>query len=426
MKKEIIKNSTLSEQHYCYRHKSGLSIVLYPMKGYSTAFALFGTNYGSIDTTFKTNKDDDFVTVPEGIAHFLEHKLFESEDGDAFSLFAKTGASANAFTSFSKTCYLFSTTDNFEESLEALISFVQAPYFTKETVDKEQGIIAQEIQMYRDDPNWRVFTNLLCALYHKNPVRIDIAGTVESIAKIDKDLLYRCYNTFYNLNNMVVCIAGNFDEEKAAEIIEKNLKETEKIEVTTKFDDEPDTIAQKEYLLDLSVSIPLFYIGYKESPVCKENEIAEQIKTDLILSSIIGKGSELYRELYEESLINETFSSDVFCDRGYFASLFCGESKDPRAVMERIKNEIEKYKKSGIDSETFDRVKRSMYGSAILCFNDVSQVAQELVTSYFSGQTIYDPMEIIKNTTLDDVNTRLKNCFDPEKMAISIVNPIKQ
>ncbi len=425
MEKKIIKNDVLNEQYYHYKHKSGLSIILYPMEGYSSAYALFGTNYGSIDTSFKTQNDSDFITVPEGIAHFLEHKLFESEDGDAFSLFAKTGASANAFTSFDKTCYLFSTTDNFDESLKALITFVQAPYFTKETVEKEQGIIGQEIKMYEDDPNWRVFFNLLTALYVNNPVRIDIAGTTQSISKIDKDLLYSCYNTFYNLNNMVVCIAGNFDEESAAKIIEDNLKECEKVEIISKVPDEPKTVAKKEFVQDLSVAMPLFNIGYKETPVSKEEELEVQIRCELILSAIVGRSSELYKDMYDSALINTTFGTEVFSGRGYFANVFSGESRNPKLVMEKIANCIESYKEKGIDEETFKRVKKAMYGNSILLFNNVEGVANELVASYFADGEIYDVMDVIKAVTLEDINEQLRNSFNKEYMSISIVNPVE-
>lgn len=425
MEKRIIKNDVLNEQYYHYKHKSGLSILLYPMEGYSSAYALFGTNYGSIDTTFKTQQDHDFITVPEGIAHFLEHKLFESEDGDAFSLFAKTGASANAFTSFDKTCYLFSTTDNFDESLKALIGFVQAPYFTKETVEKEQGIIGQEIKMYEDDPNWRVFFNLLTALYVNNPVRIDIAGTTDSISKIDKDLLYSCYKTFYNLSNMVVCIAGNFDEESAAKLIEENLKDCEKVEIISKVPEEPDTVAKKEFVQNLSVAMPLFNIGYKEKPVTKEEELNVQIKCELIQSAIVGRGSALYKELYDSSLINATFGTEVFSGRGYFANVFAGESRNPKLVMEKIADCFDCYKEKGIDEATFLRVKKAMYGNSILLFNDVEGVANELVASYFADGGIYDVIDVIKAVTLEEVNEQLKTSFHREYIAISIVNPIK-
>lgn len=426
MEKIVVENSILNEKYYHYKHKSGLSILLYPMKGYSSAYALFGTNYGSIDTTFKTDNDTDFVTVPEGIAHFLEHKLFESEDGDAFTLFAKTGASANAFTSFDKTCYLFSTTDKFEESLEALITFVQQPYFTKETVEKEQGIIGQEIKMYQDDPGWRVMFNLLLALYKNNPVRIDIAGTVDSIAKIDKDLLYRCYNTFYNLNNMAVSIAGNFDVEKAAEIIENNLKDTQRIEIETKIPYEDESVAQKEIEQSLAVSIPLFNIGFKEKPATTpEEELARQLESEIILEAAMGKGSELYKEMYDSSLINSTFGTEVFCGRGFFTEIICGESRNPKLVMEKVNAELAKLKQNGIDENTFNRIKKMMYGRVVLSFNDVEMVAHELISSHFSGRGIYTAVDEIKNITLESVNNRLKNAFNAENSSISIITPVK-
>lgn len=425
MQKEIIKSDILNEEYYFLKHESGLKILLYPMKGASSSYALFGTKYGSIDTTFKTQNDDDFITVPEGIAHFLEHKLFESEDGDAFSLFAKTGASANAFTSFEKTCYLFSTTDNFDESLKALITFVQSPYFTKETVEKEQGIIGQEIRMYEDDPNWRVFFNLLVALYKNNPVKIDIAGTVESISHIDKDLLYRCYHTFYNLNNMIVSIAGNFNVDSAIKIIEENLKPCEKVVVTTKIPDEPSEVAQKEFVQNLQVAIPLFNIGYKEETVEEENILKRQIKYDLILSVVAGKSSELYKEMYQEGLINSSFGKEVFCGRGYMVNVFGGESRKPKVVMEKINEKIKFYKQNGIPQYEFDRIKKSMYGRAIMNFNDVDEVANDLISVHFSNNNIYDTINIVANLTCDEVNDLLKNSFNEESLAISIVNPIE-
>ena len=423
MKPQVIKSELLKEEYYFYRHKSGLGILLYPMKGFQSAYALFGTNYGSVDTIFKTQKDGDFTEVPEGIAHFLEHKLFESEDGDAFELFAKTGASANAFTSFEKTCYLFMGTENFEDSLKALVTFVQDPYFTEKTVQKEQGIIGQEIKMYEDDPNWRVFFNLLTALYHNNPVRIDIAGTTDSIAKINKDLLYRCYHTFYNLNNMVISIAGCFDVETAAKIIEENLKDSEKIEIERKTPDEPEDVFKAEHIQKLSVAIPLFQIGYKEKPAVEKEQLPLQIKYNLLMNAIAGKGSELYREMYEEGLVNDTFSKEVFCGRGYLTNIFSGESREPKKVMERIDAEIRKFQQTGIDLQTFERVKKSLYGSAVQSFNDVEQVANDMVNAYFTGHSIYDALDIICSVTAEEINSLLQQSFQKEKCAISIIEP---
>ena len=240
---QVITGKQVGDSYWKIQHPSGLTILLYPKENCSTTYAIFGTRYGSIDNCFQRSDEPAPETVPEGIAHYLEHKLFESEDGDAFERYAKTGASANAFTSFESTCYLFSCTDKLYESLEILLDFVQSPYFTEQTVQKEQGIIGQEIKMYDDDPSWRVMFNYLKAMYHSHPIKEDIAGTVESIAKITPELLYRCYNTFYNLGNMVLALAGNFDKEKVLEVCDRMLKPAEPVSVRRVFS-QPDSIVR--------------------------------------------------------------------------------------------------------------------------------------------------------------------------------------
>ena len=222
-----LKSPRTGDSIFVEDHASGLKIMVYPKPGYRSAYAVFGTRYGSVNTRFKA--DGELVSVPDGIAHFLEHKMFESEEGDAFAKYAKTGASANAFTSFDQTCYLFSCTENFEKSFEILLDLVQSPYFTEQTVQKEQGIIGQEIRMYDDSPDWRVMVNLLNALYHNHPVKIDIAGTVESIAEITAEKLYQCYRAYYNLHNMVLCVAGNVDPGEVVKIADRKLKPVEKV-----------------------------------------------------------------------------------------------------------------------------------------------------------------------------------------------------
>lgn len=210
---------------------SGLTVYLMEKSQYASSYAIFGTKYGSIDTRFSKDGGEE-INVPEGIAHYLEHKLFESEDGDAFTKYAETGASANAFTSFDRTCYLFSCSDKFYENLDILLNFVQNPYFTAENVQKEQGIIGQEIRMYDDNPGWCVLFNLLKAMYINHPVRIDIAGTTESIAEINADLLYKCYETFYNPSNMFICIVGNIDIDKTLKQIESSVVDRRSVEIT--------------------------------------------------------------------------------------------------------------------------------------------------------------------------------------------------
>ncbi|MBQ4153065.1 MAG: insulinase family protein [Oscillospiraceae bacterium] len=422
----VIKDEKLKESYITFTHPTGLQVFLYPMKGYSTAYALFGTKYGSIDTCFKTDADADFVEIPEGVAHFLEHKLFESEEGDAFTLFAQTGASANAFTSFDKTCYLFSCADHFEESLGHLLTFVQEPYFTAQTVEKEQGIIGQEIRMYDDEPGWRVFFNLLTALYHNHPVRIDIAGTVESIAKIDDKLLYRCYNTFYNLNNMVLSIAGNFDVDKAIAIIDQKLKPAKEIQIERKTVEEPMTVLQHETVQRLEVALPLFHIGFKEKPEEGLALLKAELETEILLKVIAGSGSQLYRRLYDSGLINDAFGTEVHSGRGYFSGIFAGESKDPRKVYEEIVKEIVYFRENGLPEEDIERVKRAMYGRSIRGLNDVEDVANLLVSTYFEGVGVFDAVHLIAAVTPEDIAARFASSFDPERSAISIVEPIKE
>ncbi len=416
-----ITNTNIDEKYYSFTHKSGLKVLLYPMPQSSTTYALFGTNYGSVDVCFKTDDMKDFVTVPDGIAHFLEHKLFESEQGDAFTLFAKTGASANAFTSFDKTCYLFSCADNFNQSLEILLSFVTDPYFTKETVQKEQGIIGQEIRMYEDDPNWRVFFNTLEALYVNNPVRRDIAGTIESIAQIDDKLLYDCYNTFYNLNNMVLGIAGKFEIDDVLEIMDKTLNKSEQIGITTKTPDEPQQVCKKEVVQNLEVAVPLFAIGFKEQVPDKDELVKVAVETDILLELIAGKSSALYRRLYDEGLINQTFSCETVNGRGFFCTMFEGESRNPRKVKQEILKEIERLKADGIDEGDFSRIKKAHYGQSIRDFTNPTKVANSLVNSYFCGCSVYDFIDATSKVTLSDVAQRFQKTFMSERSVISIV-----
>ena len=270
MSKYAVKeNKMLGEKHYSFKHSSGLEVFVFP-KAMTTSYAIFATRYGAVDNKFKLDSDKDFTVVPDGIAHFLEHKLFECEGGvDAFELFAKTGASANAYTSNTMTGYLFSCTEKFYESLEILLDFVTHPYFTEATVNKEQGIIAQEIKMYEDHPGARLHKELMRALYAKNKINIDVAGTVESIAQIDAQILYKCYNTFYNLNNMTLCVCGNVDVDLVKDVCDKMLSVAEPFNVIrdTEDSDEPRHVNKTRAYCSLDVSKPIFAIGIKDNDI---------------------------------------------------------------------------------------------------------------------------------------------------------------
>ncbi|MFA5658882.1 MAG: pitrilysin family protein [Oscillospiraceae bacterium] len=421
MEKQIIRNERTGEEYYKIKHPSGLTIFVWEMKGFSTTEALFGTKYGSINIRFKTENEDDFVDVPSGIAHFLEHKLFENEDTDVFDLYAKTGANANAYTSFDKTCYLFSTGDKYQEALEILLSFVQSPYFTKETVDKEMGIIGQEIRMYDDNPDWRVFFNLLDAIYVSHPVKIDIAGTVESISEIDAALLYRCYNTFYNLNNMVLSIAGNCKADEVLEIADKFLKKSSDIGLETAFPDEPETVNKKEVIQKLPVGTPIFNVGFKTKPVSGESAIRAEMTASIILSLLGGSTSPLYRQLFDDGLINSSFSTEVFSGDGYFVNIFGGDSKNPQEVFSKIKSEIDRAKKDGLDRDEFEIIKKSKYGKLIRGFNNVEACASLMLNSHFNGVEAFETIEALANISYEETMNGLNEMFDNDKASISII-----
>ena len=421
MKKEIFE-SEIGESYVKAVHSSGLKIYILEKPQYNSAYAIFGTKYGSIDTCFSV--DGNETRVPEGIAHFLEHKLFESEDGDAFTKYAKTGAYANAFTSFDKTCYLFSCSDRFYDNLDILLDFVQSPYFTQQTVKKEQGIIGQEIRMYDDSPAWRVMFNMLLSMYKNHPVRIDIAGTVESIARIDADLLYKCYNTFYNPSNMFLCIAGNVDTERILKQVEESVKQTEPVEITRINDNEPDTVLKPYVEQSLAVAQPLFCFGYKETAETQRS-VKERICTAILMETVAGEASPLYKRLVDEGLINDEFSSEYFTGNGYSAVIFEGESSDPKRVAEEIKKEVERIKHEGIDKKLFSAVRCGMYGNAIRMFDNVESIAMQFVDCAMSDSGLFDEIKYLKSVTADDVFKRLA-LWDNDKTVLSVINPVEE
>lgn len=421
MHKKEVKSAVLGESYFEVDHPSGLKIMILPKKDYKSTYAVFGTKYGSIDTRFKRSDQDSFTTVPEGIAHFLEHKLFESEDLDAFARYAKTGASANAYTSFDKTCYLFSCTDKFAQSLEILLDFVQHPYFTKETVEKEQGIIGQEIRMYDDEPNWLVLFNLLRCLYREHPVRIDIAGTTASISEITADLLYDCYHTFYNLNNMALCIAGNVDVEQVLALCDKYLVPAAPLSIERSFTPESREIGADYKEHHLPVSVPVFALGYKEKCETPDRTLRELMETGILLEVLAGKTSPLYKDLFEKGLINTGFGTEYFTGYGFESILFEGESRDPHAAAQLIKNEIRRLREEGIDPSIFEASRKKLYGREIMAFNDVDQIANAMISNYFSGFSLFDALALYPQITLEDIENRLRSTMEEQYAALSVV-----
>ena len=423
MNKREYFDRTLGVKYIEAEHESGLKILVCPRPEYRSAYALFGTKYGSIDTKFRTGGDAEFTTVPEGIAHFLEHKLFESEQGDVFSRYAETGAYANAYTSFDRTCYLFSCTSRFSENLAILLDFVQSPYFTAQSVEKEQGIIGQEIRMYDDDPQWRVLFNLLTALYENHPVRIDIAGTVESISHISDKLLYRCYETFYNLNNMFLCVAGNVDPDAVLAQAEQALKPAKPVEIERGTFDEPKGVVRDRVEQKLAVSMPLFCLGFKEACEKPQATLRERCETELLLEIVAGRASAFYQRLMDEGLINEQFETEFFTGNGYAAELFQGESKDPDRVAEQIKAELERLRAAGVAEADFTRAKNRLYGRSVMRYNNIEAVGSALVECAVNGFGLFEDTKLYSEITVQDINRRLQEAMRRETAALSVVLP---
>ena len=415
-------SARVGDAYWKVRHPSGLTIFLYPKEGFHTTYAIFGAKYGSIDNQFRRSDEPEAEEVPEGIAHFLEHKLFESEEGDAFERYAKTGASANAFTSFESTAYLFSCSDNLYESLEILLDFVQSPYFTKETVEKELGIIGQEIKMYDDDPQWRVMFNYLRAMYHRHPIRLDIAGTVESIGQITPERLYRCYNTFYNLNNMVLALAGNFDKDQVLALCDRLLKPSEPVRVQRVFPPEPEEVAAPQVEEALSVALPIFQFGYKE-PAGGHRSEKDIAAMEVLLETLASDASPLFQRLLDRGLVNESsFGYEYFEGAGYATVIFSGESRDPQAVAGEIQAEVERLRREGIPKDAFERSKRSIYGENVSALNSASNIANGLINFSFKGRELFTYIDALAELSPEDCLPKLA-LLRPDRSVLSVIRP---
>ncbi|MDO5061836.1 MAG: pitrilysin family protein [Peptostreptococcaceae bacterium] len=425
------KKSLFGEELYFDKLDNNLEVFYMPKKGFTKKYAILATNYGSNDLKFISSRTGKLVELNHGIAHFLEHKMFEQPDGsDAFGEFSKYGANANAYTNFNMTAYLFSTTDNFYPALEHLLSYVSRPHFTDENVKKEQGIIAQEIKMYEDNSDWRSFFNTLRAMYIDHPNHIDIAGTVESIHRITKEELYECYKTFYSPSNMALFVIGDLDWDEILSSVKKidmpdymEGKEIERI-----FVDEPDRIAQKEIVNQMDVSIPMFSIGYKDrwnGRIEGEELLKKSLETEMIFGSLFRKGSDLNEYLYDNQLILEPLSCDYNSHNDYGYSIISGESRDIDTACAKIKECIAHHREYGIDPAVFERVKKAKLGAFVRGFDSIEGIANSFLNYYFEGINFFDVYDGMRSVTLEDVNRRLREHFDEEMSVLSVIQPIE-
>lgn len=425
----VTKSAVTGELLYYKKHPSGLDIYIMPRKDYSNGYAIFGTKYGSVDSHFQIPGETFATEVPDGIAHYLEHKMFDMPDGsNIFDKFSELGANANAFTSFNTTAYLFSATSHFEENLSILLDYVQTPHFTKESVEKEQGIIGQEIKMYDDNGPWRVFFNLLGALYHNHPVKKDIAGTVESISHITDELLYKCYNTFYNLSNMMIFVTGDFNPEDIERCIDKGIKNSKpfKEEIKRIYPDEPDTVAKPRVEQSLSVAMPLFMIGFKDTDngYAGDRLLKKYIEVSIINKILFAKGSELFESLFEEGLVNDSFSSDYTAQPDYAHVMVEGESANPDAVYEKVMDYIKNLMDKGLSKDLVERTKKVIWGDYIKSYNDIEEFAHAFLNLYMADAMYTDYEKVYDSVTYEDVMSRFENLYSKEKTALSVINPL--
>ncbi len=425
----LIENRELQETLYHYRVHPGMDLYVLPRPGYRKKYAIFSTRFGSIDNRFRVEPDQELTVLPDGVAHFLEHKLFEDERGNVFDRFAALGASANAFTSFTQTSYLFSCTENFEQSLEQLLEFVQEPYFTEQTVQKEQGIIGQEIKMYEDHPHWRVFFNLLEGLYVEHPVRNDIAGTLESISRITPDLLYRTYRTFYHPSNMALFVVGDLDPGRIGALVEENLAAHNYRPmgaIVRSYPGEPAEIARQRTVQELVVSEPIFLLGFKDM-VAGELQGRElmrrEILMELLLDVMFGSSEALYNDLYREDLIDENFDSEYTAENTYGYTMIGGETRDPEQLYRRIMEAVAGIKKEGISKEQFERHRRKVLGSYIRSFNSLEFIANNFLSFRFKGIDLFQLPSILHEVRREEALALVEENLDPDRHAVSLIVP---
>ncbi|MEI3401319.1 MAG: pitrilysin family protein [Clostridia bacterium] len=420
---KIIENSKVQEKIYVEKLENGLTVMIIPKKGVQKKYVIWGTNYGSNDSKFVVPGETKETEVPKGVAHFLEHKMFEQENGvNSLDALTALGVDANAYTTNDHTAYLFECTENFYPALDELMDYVQHPYFTDENVEKEKGIIGQEIMMYDDYPEWKVYLNALEAMYYEHPVKLDITGTIETISHIDKDILYKCYNTFYNPSNMAMVICGDFEPETLLEEIKKRLIDKKANgEIKRIYPEEKEEIVKQKIEQNMDVSQPLFTIGIKDKLAETKERVRKHITIEILLNMIIGKSSKLYKELYDEGIIYTVPSLDYEFARGYAHVLITGKSPEPEKVYEKFKETIAKMKEQPIDNSEFNRIKKRIYGEYVKEYNDTSDIARMFLADYFKEINSFDYLEEISTINEQYVEQILKEVFDDNKMIISVI-----
>lgn len=422
---DILNYEHLNEKLYTEQLSNGLKVYILPKEGFQKTYATFSTKYGSVDNHFQASGEAE-IRVPDGIAHFLEHKMFEEPTGDIFATFSSQGASANAFTSFDRTAYLFSATEQIHANLTTLLDFVQNPYFTDESIEKEKGIINQEITMYQDNADWRSYFGLIEAMYQTHPIHIDIAGTIASIKEITKETLYTCYHTFYHPSNMMLFIVGGVDPEQVMQLVRDNQAAkgyTAKAETRRIFQEEPKGVAVKLKETKLPVSLPKYLFGFKDvAPNVEGLELLRQELTmKVMMDALFSPSSTIYQLLYDENLISDNFGHEYTCESDYAFSIIGGDTKDPEVLLARIKLLLSEVMESGIAEQDFIRSRKKKMGGFLRMLNSPEAIANEFTKYQFRGIDLFTMLQVYQEMTLEQINERMRQHFNWEQMAASLV-----
>ncbi len=419
-------SALLGERYTRVEHPSGLSVYVFPKK-MSGTYALLATRYGSTDVAFSVD-GSPMVKPPDGVAHFLEHKLFDNPDGsDAFARFSALGADANAYTAYTRTAYLFSATEHVREALEELIYFVTHPHFTEASVKKEQGIIAEEIKMYADNPWERGYQNLLAALYHRHPIRRNICGSVASIKRITPKVLEQCYRAFYRPENMALVVSGDITVDAVMEAVEAALPPPEPpIALVRGKCEEPPEPRRTRVSCRMQVSKPLFHIGIKDTVLPHEPEarLRRDLAINLLGDILFSQSGDFYSEMFESGRITPSYSADYSTLEGFGYYCIAGESDDPDGVMEALLSYLSRVMREGIDPEAFERCRRAMYADEIRAYDSTEEIANRLLTFVFDGSELFAPLSVLQSFTVREMETLAAELFRPEQFALSAVYPL--
>ncbi|WOV85340.1 pitrilysin family protein [Sporosarcina jeotgali] len=419
----------LQETLYHQKLDNGLNVYVLPKEGFSKTYVTFTTKYGSVDRTFIPRGGKELVTVPDGIAHFLEHKMFEKEDGDVFQQFSQNAAAANAFTSFTRTSYLFSSTSELYENTKTLLDFVQQPYFTEKTVEKEKGIIAQEITMYDDQADWRQYFGTIENLFENHPVRIDIAGTVETIQDITAEHLYECYETFYHPSNMVFFAVGNVDPEEMLKFVEQDqqAKSFESPEpVVRSFPSEPDYAAKKRSELYMDVSKPKLMIGTKcrNTDMSGKEMLIRELASDVTLDILFGRSSDFFTKAYNEGLIDESFSYEFNLENGFGFAAIGSDTEKPEELEKLIKSVFEDAKNNwSITDEQLERIRKKRIGLFMRALNSPEYIANQFTHYNFNEMNLFDVVPVLEGLTTDQLKSAFEDLYYEDGQTTMTIYP---